>query len=107
MSHYNLIADSTPEFITAGTEKKVARRLFASHNNQDKFVFDSADYFREMDQKKKENEEEHRIMCLLNPPMIKKKFPLIKGQYSKKKFDSADYFLEIYQGSEGARNWAG
>jgi len=40
----------------------------------------------------------------MNPPYIKKNFPVVKGGKTRTKFDSADYFLEMYWRNEDVKD---
>nr|BAK02367.1 predicted protein [Hordeum vulgare subsp. vulgare] len=97
MSHYNLISATNPEKICEENQKKIAnRRLYM--NNHVRYSFDSADYYKQADLAQKDKEKEASVQYLSNPPVVKKKIPVLKQGHSsgKKIFDSADYFLEIY-----------
>ena len=43
-------------------------------------TFDSADYYKEQDLTKKENEAETMNQRLANPPMIQRKFPILRQE---------------------------
>lgn len=94
MSHYNLVHEMNPETISEENHKKIAKHRILLNNKVDWFFeywqnfskrrceFDSADYMIQVHHAKTENERELDEERALNPPMIKKKTPLLKGASS-------------------------
>lgn len=78
MSHYNIIHKTDPEVIQEENHRKVAREMHALFNRT-KYEFSSADYYREVDLKKKEEAELAKLAeQLLSTPAVVKKVPLLQ-----------------------------
>jgi len=98
MSHYNIIFETSPETITERNHQIIAKHRL-NLNNKRRHEFSSADHEMEAHSTRKEQEEQAMEAQIMNPPIIRKKTPLIKtpSPNGRKIFDSADYFQGKYE----------
>lgn len=95
MSHYNLIYQTNPEAISEENHKRIAKHRMLLNNKviylsytfcltliKRKSEFDSADSAMETHQAQLEQESRNLEERLMNPPLIKKKAPLIRTSSS-------------------------
>jgi len=98
MSHYNLIYEMNPESISEEHHRTIAKQRMLL-NNKRRCEFDSADYMTEKHLAQAEHDRDAAEQKAMNPPMLKKKAPLIKTSSSTRRvFDSADYYMGKYEG---------
>jgi len=77
MSHYNIIFETCPETVTERNHQIIAKHRF-NLNNKRRHEFSSADHEMEADAVRRQQDEQTMENNLMNPPLIKKKTPLIK-----------------------------